>query len=183
MNSFGALAHSELDADLNDRQYIVEKLQGELLSTSNIEELGLFLSALANTGDEDVVPVAAARLFSHENPEIRLRAYRAFNRLGSPEAVEIFKGGLSSESNRRVRIGAARTVRAMVPSQSVLTFAQEMLGRDLEPQEIIPYIETVGFGLAENPELEESLREVLMVARDTNVRRAVYRYIGPVSGR
>lgn len=159
---------------------IGDQLADYLETAEGPEDIETALSAVGNYGDSRVIDHVIPFL-SHEAPEIRKAAFKAFRRMADDRVVTVLTDHYEGETAPEVRVAAAKTLAEMAPSDRSVAWAREKVFQTESPREQMPLVTLLGETLKDYPENEKTLRSLLAADPDIRVKTEIYRYVKPIS--
>lgn len=177
-NVYGAMGGIEgLDPETSAE--VTRVLGQRLQRASTRDEKLMCLTALGNVGDlAKVLPLTAA-YFSDEDPDLRRRAFHTYQKAVGDEAFSDFAVRYEAEKDIDVKRTASSIADLMPPSQARNQWAAKQVFATGDTLIRDRLVQILGNGLRRFPENENTLSELLNVETDREIRRTIYRYVGP----
>ncbi|MDH5674311.1 MAG: HEAT repeat domain-containing protein [Myxococcales bacterium] len=123
-----ALGAMGVEASPEVKSYVRDQLEAELLAADGPEATRVALQAIGNTGDPELLGLAAERLGDAE-PAVRATAASALRRMGRP-AVAPLKRAFESETSAAVAAAMARALIELgAPSEEDVVWAGQKLAQ------------------------------------------------------
>jgi hypothetical protein len=161
----------------------IEKVAGELTDNlknaeKNISETALTLSAIGNTGNNNLIPVVKPYLDDNDEM-VRKAAAESLRRMDDPEAQKLLISRYEKDASQKVREEALKSLNETPLTKESDAWARESVLNAQTPNETVLIIEILGKTLKTYPQNDAALRKLLDKNPPIPVKQTIFKFIAP----